>query len=150
MKNLQTLQPASSGSAASSAPGEPQGVRRTTGGSSGTGAPVAPRPIHSPDPEVFESKPRRIFTAAFKLRVLRLTDQCAQPGEIGALLRREGLYFSHLATWRRQRNAGSPARHRRIWCPLLTTDLRYHGPFLRLEMLWNLIKQFSTNGRFTV
>lgn len=107
MKNLQTLQPPSSGSAASSAPGEPQGVRRTTGGSPGAGAPVTPRSINSPDPEVCESKPRRVFTAAFKLRVLRLADQCTQPGEIGALLRREGLYSSHLVTWRRQRNAGS-------------------------------------------
>ena len=53
-----------------------------------------------------ETVPRRRFTAAFKLRVLQQDDHCTQPGEIGALLRREGLYSSHLATWRRQRADG--------------------------------------------
>jgi transposase len=107
MKNLHALQASSTGSAASSAVGETQGVRRTTGGSPTAGAPAAERPINSPDPEVPENKPRRRFTAAYKLRVLHQADLCSQPGEIGVLLRREALYSSHLTTWRRQREEGT-------------------------------------------
>lgn len=59
-----------------------------------------------PDPEVPEKPVRRRFTAQYKLDVLRQADQCQQAGDIGALLRREGLYSSHLTTWRRQREAG--------------------------------------------
>lgn len=51
---------------------------------------------------------RRRFTAEYKLRILQEAERCA-PGELGALLRREGLYSSHLATWRKQRRAGSLA-----------------------------------------
>jgi transposase-like protein len=50
---------------------------------------------------------RRRFTAAYKLAVLRQADGLSRPGEIGALLRREGLYSSHLSAWRAQRQAGS-------------------------------------------
>jgi len=50
---------------------------------------------------------RRRFTAEYKLQVLREADRCAGLGEIGALLRREGLYSSHLTTWRRQRENGA-------------------------------------------
>jgi transposase-like protein len=60
----------------------------------------------APDPEVPEQKPRRSFTAGYKLRMLQAADACSQPGQIGELLRREGLYFSHLTTWRRQRDQG--------------------------------------------
>lgn len=60
-----------------------------------------------PDPEVTEAKPRRRFTAQYKLRVLAEADACSQPGEIGALLRREGIYSSYLATWRRQKEEGT-------------------------------------------
>jgi transposase-like protein len=56
-----------------------------------------------PDPEVVARPKRRQFTAEYKLRVLREADACKGPGEIGALLRREGLYSSHLVLWRRQR-----------------------------------------------
>ena len=56
--------------------------------------------------EVTPRPKRRYFRAADKLRVLRLADACTQAGEIGALLRREGLYSSHLAEWRRAREAG--------------------------------------------
>jgi transposase-like protein len=56
--------------------------------------------------EVVPRAKRRRFTAAEKLRVLRLADECTQSGEIGALLRREGLYSSHLMTWRLARAAG--------------------------------------------
>jgi transposase-like protein len=56
-----------------------------------------------------ERAARRRFTAEYKLRVLREADTGAGAGEIGALLRREGLYSSHLTTWRRQREQGALA-----------------------------------------
>ncbi|MBW2581487.1 MAG: helix-turn-helix domain-containing protein [Deltaproteobacteria bacterium] len=49
---------------------------------------------------------RRTFSAAYKLRIVEEADQCNERGQIGALLRREGLYSSQLATWRQQRQAG--------------------------------------------
>lgn len=57
----------------------------------------------APDPEVLARPKRRRFTAEYKLRILREADACKGSGEIGALLRREGLYSSHLVLWRRQR-----------------------------------------------
>lgn len=59
-----------------------------------------------PDPEVWEKKPRRHFTAPYKLRILKEFDACTQPREKGALLRREGLYHSNICTWSRQREKG--------------------------------------------
>ena len=59
-----------------------------------------------PDPEVVPQAKRRRFSAEYKLRVLEEADGCVEPGEIGALLRREGLYSSHLSKWRQQRRAG--------------------------------------------
>jgi len=60
-----------------------------------------------PDHELVERARRRRFSAEYKLRVLREADACSKPGEIGALLRREGLYSSLLTEWRRQRERGS-------------------------------------------
>src|SRR5258705_1389489 len=60
-----------------------------------------------PDPELIERATRRRFTAEYKLRILRQTEACTRPGEIGALLRREGLYTSHLTAWRKHRDAGA-------------------------------------------
>ena len=62
-----------------------------------------------PDPEVSTKAKRRTFTAEYKRRILEEADRCTEPGEIGALLRREGLYSSHLTAWRRQREAGGLA-----------------------------------------
>jgi transposase-like protein len=62
---------------------------------------------HRSNPEVLEKPVRRRFTAEYKLRILREADACSQPGDIGKLLRREGLYSSHLTTWRRQRERGA-------------------------------------------
>ena len=59
--------------------------------------------------EVVAKAQRRRFTAAEKLRVLKEADGCTKPGELGALLRREGLYSSHLATWRTARRHGELA-----------------------------------------
>jgi len=91
----------------------------TEGGRSPTGVPPATaaalegpgagngQPI--PDPAVPEKPVRRRFTAEYKLRVLREADRATGPGQLGALLRREGLYSSHLTTWRKQREEGTLA-----------------------------------------
>ncbi len=63
----------------------------------------------APEPELVERPVRRRFSAEYKLRVLREAEACTRPGEIGALLRREGLYTSHLSAWRKQREAGALA-----------------------------------------
>lgn len=85
---------------------EIEGARRATEISSTSAAPEA---ASGTDPEVLEKASRRRFTATYKLRVLEEAEGCTEPGQIGALLRREGLYSSHLTTWRRQREAGALA-----------------------------------------
>lgn len=60
---------------------------------------------HGPDPEVVPPVQHRRFSAAYKQRILAEADGCTQPGEVGALLRREGLYSSHLTRWRQQLQA---------------------------------------------
>lgn len=59
-----------------------------------------------PDPEVVAKARRRKFTAKYKLRILEEADRCTERGQIGELLRREGLYSSHLSKWRQQRAHG--------------------------------------------
>jgi transposase-like protein len=59
-----------------------------------------------PDPEVVPKAKRRQFTAKYKLRILEEADRCTERGQIGELLRREGLYSSHLSKWRQQRTRG--------------------------------------------
>jgi transposase-like protein len=61
------------------------------------------------DPEVVERAARRRFTPQYKLKILREAERCPTPGEVGALLRREGLYSSNLSAWRKQREAGALA-----------------------------------------
>jgi transposase-like protein len=60
-----------------------------------------------PDPELVEQAKRRTFTAEYKARILAEADACTRPSEVGELLRREGLYTSHLTYWRKQRKAGA-------------------------------------------
>jgi len=72
-------------------------------------SPVGASPCAVPDPAVPEKAQRRRFTAEYKLRILQEADACKQPGELGALLRREGLYSSNLTTWRRQRDEAACA-----------------------------------------
>ncbi len=60
-----------------------------------------------PDPELVEQAKRRKFTAKYKLEILAKADACTRPGEIGELLRAEGLYTSHLTYWREQRKDGA-------------------------------------------
>jgi transposase-like protein len=59
-----------------------------------------------PDPEVVPKAKRRKFTAKYKLRILEEADRCTERGQIGEMLRREGLYSSHLSKWRQQRAQG--------------------------------------------
>ena len=61
----------------------------------------------APDPEVVAKPTRRQFTAEYRLRILEEADRCTRPGEVGRLLRREGLYTSHLSAWRKARRNGS-------------------------------------------
>ena len=63
--------------------------------------------VGRPDPEVAAKPRRRNFPAQYKLRILEEVDACVSVGEVGQLLRREGLYSSHLTTWRRARRAGA-------------------------------------------
>ena len=88
-------QDGAAGRGAERAGGERNGV------AGGTAAPGIP------DPELVEGPKRRRFTAEYKLRVLREADACSRSGEVGALLRREGLYSSLLTEWRRAREVGA-------------------------------------------
>lgn len=67
------------------------------------------RSSQDPDPEVPAKARRRRYSAAYKKRILAEADRCTAPGEVGALLRREGLYSSLLSRWRRQRESGATA-----------------------------------------
>jgi transposase-like protein len=60
-----------------------------------------------PDPEVAAKPTRRRFTTEYKLRIVREAESQREPGAIGALLRREGLYATHLSAWRRERDRGA-------------------------------------------
>lgn len=81
-------------------------AQRAVGERSEAGAGRA-EPAGAPDPELVERPTRRRFSAQYKLRIVREADACTRPGEIGALLRREGLYSSLLTEWRRARDAGA-------------------------------------------
>ncbi len=80
-----------------------EGARRATADAG------AHSPVGALDPEVTERAKRRRFTAEYKLRILRQADACRGDGDLGALLRREGLYSSNLTSWRRERNRGAEA-----------------------------------------
>lgn len=86
--------------------GETQGARRASGVSPARGAVERGR---AADPQVPAKAKRRQFAPEYKQRILREAAAASAPGEIGALLRREGLYSSHLITWRRQRERGELA-----------------------------------------
>lgn len=73
----------------------PQGARRATEGAVPAG--------RAPNPEVVATAKRRRFSSSEKRRILAEADACTKPGELGALLRREGVYSSMLSTWRKQR-----------------------------------------------
>lgn len=74
---------------------------------------ASPKPqLTRPDPEVLEKAQRRQFTAAYKQQILDEAERCTEPGQIGALLRREGLYSSHLSNWRRHQEQALAAQRR--------------------------------------
>ena len=89
-------------------PPEPRDGERSETALGGGGSTDARRhdPGGAPDPELTPRAQRRRFGAAYKLRIVREADACTRPGEIGTLLRREGLYTSHLSAWRRARDQG--------------------------------------------
>lgn len=86
----------------SSDPGASQGARRATEDAPGSAPSSIPSGSNS---EVVPRARRRTFTNADKRRILQAADLCTKPGEVGALMRREGVYSSSLSTWRRQREA---------------------------------------------
>ena len=86
----------------------PVGARRSAEGAVGDQSRVAGGVrVGVPDPELVERPKRRRFSAEYKLRIVREADACGRSGEVGELLRREGLYSSLLTEWRRARDAGS-------------------------------------------
>ena len=82
---------------------EAEGARRATAAS----GPSPTSRATDPDPEVPAKARRRRFSAEYRLRILKQADACKKSGELGALLRREGLYSSLLTNWRRQREQGA-------------------------------------------
>ena len=82
-----------------------EGQRGVAGLAFGAGGRAARQRV--PDPELVEQAKRRSFTAEYKAKILAEADACTRPGEIGELLRREGLYTSHLTYWRKQRKDGA-------------------------------------------
>jgi transposase len=82
--------------------GASQGARRATEDAPES-ASTTPPPAS--DTEVVPRARRRTFTKGERRRILQEADQCTKPGELGALMRREGIYSSSLSTWRRQRDA---------------------------------------------
>lgn len=87
---------------------EAEEARRATG----TSGPMTTSGASAPDPEVPAKVQRRRYPVEYRLRILKEADACKKPGDLGALLRREGLYSSHLITWRRQRERGALASMR--------------------------------------
>jgi len=87
----------------------PTGVPPTTTAAAVLGLAAAGNGEPIPDPAVAEKPVRRRFTAEYKLRILGEADRCVESGQLGALLRREGLYSSHLSTWRQHRDEGTLA-----------------------------------------
>lgn len=114
-----------------------------------------PTPPAIADPEVVVKPKRRQFTAEYKHRILQEAEACTQPGEVGALLRREGLYSSHLTTWRHQRQRGelqglAPAKRGRKSDPhaaelarLQRENARLQAQVERAELIIDVQKKLS-------
>jgi transposase-like protein len=114
-----------------------------------------PATLTVPDPEVVVKAQRRQFSAEYKRRILQEADTCTQRGEVGALLRREGLYSSHLNTWRHQRARGelqglTPAKRGRKTDPqaaenarLLRETERLKAQLARAELIIEVQKKVS-------
>ncbi len=110
---------------------------------------------HEPDPEVRPQPKRRTFSAEYKLRILAEVDGCRKPGETGAVLRREGLYTSHLVEWRRQRalgeltvgtgagRAGQPAAEAAALVQLQRENERLRAQLTQAELIIDAQKKFA-------
>lgn len=98
-----------------------------------------------PDPEVSSSVGRRRFSASYKASIVRKADACLESGEIGVLLRREGLYSSHLTHWRREYRQGAELaladNKRGRKCTKLAVDLEVEKLRLQLERTEKKLKQ---------
>lgn len=101
-KRLSVVPPAVLPAAERSEAGRSEAQRSGAAGKTGAEPGTPPRV----DAEVPAKVKRRAFTADYKKRILAAADTATEPGSIGALLRREGLYSSHLTTWRHERAAG--------------------------------------------
>jgi len=103
-KGTKTLGPVWAGS-------ERSGGERSEPPRSGEPAQTAASPagVSRVNPEVLERPVRRRFTAAYKVQIVRKADACTEAGEVGALLRREGLYSSYLGKWRQRLREGGEA-----------------------------------------
>ena len=135
--------------------------RNDVGGNGSKGSLVeeVPRGTSSttrPDPEVPARTKLRRFTAGYKLRILEEADACRAPGEVGALLRREGLYSSQLTQWRRARREGSlkalsrprgPKGRRRDEVAVENQQLRKENARLRLEQANTILEIPKTSLR---
>jgi transposase len=111
--------------------------------------------LNVPDPEVVVTAQRRHFTAEYKQRILQEADACIHRGEVGALLRREGVYSSHLNTWRHQRQRGArqgltPAKRGRKADPqaaelarLQREAVRLKAQLERAELIIDVQKKFA-------
>lgn len=111
--------------------------------------------VKPPDPEVVPKAERRRFSADYKQRILQEAAACTRPGEVGALLRREGLYSSHLTTWRQQRRRGArqgltPAKRGRKADPhaaeiarLQRENERLKAQLARAELIIDVQKKLS-------
>ena len=99
------------GAAVEAAAADREDQRGVAGLGFGAGGRAAPGEASGPgqvsDPELVEQAKRRSFTAEYKARILAEADACTRPGEVGELLRREGLYTSHLTYWRKARRDGA-------------------------------------------
>ncbi len=83
------------------------GVEERSDKAPSVGAGNRPASPVAPDSEVVAKPKRRRFTAEYRLRIVEEADRCTESGEVGRLLRREGLYSSHLTKWREARRAGA-------------------------------------------
>ena len=92
-----------------------------------------------PNPEVVPTTERRRFTAQEKLRILEEADACTEPGELGALVRREGIYSSYLSRWRRERDRGQ--------LEALSPKKRGPKPPANSEMMKEMVKLRRENER---
>jgi transposase len=107
MKNAQPIrQPQATNLAQDPGKDETEGGRRPTGVSPFPGGKDAQETDSPPETEVMETIPRRRFSAEYKIRILLEADAC-EYGQLGVLLRREGLYYSHIKDWRKQRERGT-------------------------------------------